>query len=338
MIIVLVVLVACFAVSTLLTRYLITHANQRQFLDIPNDRSSHSTPTPTGGGLSIVFTFILFLLATGLILQTTIVEVFILALTGAVLAVVGYIDDHRHIPAQWRLLIHFLVALALFLSLDNLPGLSVLGWQWQGGWLFPLLSLVSLVWLLNLFNFMDGIDGIAGAEAITSLCSAALILWIMGAVFWPVVLLALASSVSGFLVYNWPPAKIFMGDAGSGFLGFMLGALALITSATGFISLWSWIILLAVFIGDSTATLIRRAKRGEKIHQAHRSHAYQVLSRKLEAHLPVTCIVLLVNLTWLLPLALGASLWPSTGLLFCLMAYVPLLWAMYKISAGKTNC
>ena len=128
-----------------------------------------------------------------------------------------------------------------------------------------------------------------------------------------------------------------MGDAGSGFLGFMLGALALMTSATGMISLWAWLILLAIFIGDSTLTLIRRAARGEKIHEAHRSHAYQILSRKWGAHMPVTRIVLLVNTFWLLPLAWGASVWPGLGLMLCLVAYGPLLWVMYKIGAGTTN-
>lgn len=333
----LVVLPVCFAVSALLTRYLIGHANQHRLLDIPNERSSHSMPTPTGGGMAIVVTFICFLLVAGLVFKVPVFQMIILALTGGVLAAVGYIDDHRHIPAQWRLLVHFLMALVLLLSLDYLPVLSVFSWQWEDGWLLFGLSLVALVWLLNLFNFMDGIDGIASVEAITTLCSAAFILWIGGEGPWPVILLALASSVLGFMVYNWPPAKIFMGDAGSGFLGFMLGAMAMITSASGLISLWSWIILLAVFIGDSTLTLVRRAKRGEKLHQAHRSHAYQVLSRKLDSHLPVTCIVLLVNLIWLLPLALGASFWPGLGLLLCFLAYAPLLLVMRKISAGSTN-
>lgn len=337
MIVELLVLTICFAVSAVLTRYLIGHANRRQLLDIPNERSSHSTPTPTGGGMAIVVTYICFLMVAGLIFKVAGDEVFILALTGAVLAVVGYTDDHRHIPAQWRLLIHFIVALVLLLSLNQLPELSVFGWQWQSGWLLSGLSLIALVWLLNLFNFMDGIDGIAGVEAITSLCGAALIVWAAGGILWPIILLALAGCVLGFLVFNWPPGKIFMGDAGSGFLGFMLGALALITSATGFISLWAWLILLAVFIADSTLTLVRRVKKGEKVHLAHRSHAYQILSRKWGAHLPVTSLVLCVNLLWLLPLSWAASIWPNAGLLLCLPAYGPLLWFMYKTGAGTTN-
>lgn len=337
MIVELLVLAICLAVSAILTRYLISHANVRQLLDIPNERSSHSTPTPTGGGMAFVVTFICFLLAAGLVCNLAVGEVYSLALTGAFLAIVGYIDDHRHIPAEWRLSIHFLVALVLLLLLNQLPVLSVFGWQWQSGWLLFGVYLVALVWLLNLFNFMDGIDGIAGVEAITSLCGAALILWLAGEQSWSVVLLALSSCVLGFLVFNWPPAKIFMGDAGSGFLGFMLGALALVTSATGFISLWSWLILLAIFIADSTLTLVRRGKKGEKIHQAHRSHAYQILTRKWGGHLPVTLLVLLVNLIWLLPLAWGASVWPTSGLALCLIAYCPLLWFMYKTGAGTTN-
>lgn len=337
MVSILLVITICFFASVVLTRYLIGHAQQRQFLDIPNERSSHSKPTPTGGGMAIVAIFISFLLAAELVFKVTVDEVFILVFTGSVLAIVGYIDDHRHIPAQWRLLIHFFLAVALMLSLNKLPSLSILSWEWQSGWLLSGVCLIGLVWLLNLFNFMDGIDGIAGVQALTALLGATLILWSAGNSDWPVILLALSACVLGFLVFNWPPAKIFMGDAGSSFLGFMLGALALITSATGMISLWGWMILLAIFIGDSTLTLLRRAKKRDKLHEAHRSHAYQVLSRRWGSHLPVTLLVLCVNLIWLLPMAWAASIWPEKGMLICIAAYAPLLWFMYQVGAGTTN-
>jgi Fuc2NAc and GlcNAc transferase len=330
------VLAVCFIVSAISTHYLIGYANQHQLLDIPNARSSHSIPTPTGGGMAIVVTFMGFLLLAALTIEAAPNEVYWLVLTGTVLAVVGYIDDHRHIPAQWRLLIHFVVAFALLSSLTSLPSLTVFGWQWQSGWLLSAIYLVAMVWLLNLFNFMDGIDGIASIEAVTTLCSAAMILYVSGDIAWPLILLSLSACVSGFLLFNWPPAKIFMGDAGSGFLGFMLGALAIITAQTTHISLWSWMILLAIFIGDATVTLLTRAKRGQKIHQAHRSHAYQILSRKWGSHLKVTLSVLLVNLLWLLPLALFATLWPGAGLLLCFLAYAPLLWVIIRNEAGIT--
>jgi Fuc2NAc and GlcNAc transferase len=229
------------------------------------------------------------------------------------------------------------VSFVLLLSLKQLPELSVFGYQWPSGWLLSGLYLIALVWLLNLFNFMDGIDGIAGVQAVTALSGAALILWSAGSSYWPIILLALSASILGFLVFNWAPAKIFMGDAGSSFLGFMLGALALITSATGLINLWGWLILLAIFIGDSTLTLLRRVKSGDKLYEAHRSHAYQILSRKWGSHMPVTLLVLCVNLIWLLPLAWAASVWPAEGILFCLLAYLPLLWFMYRVGAGTTN-
>jgi len=337
MIIELLVLTGCFAVSALLARYLIGHAKQRQFLDVPNGRSSHSVPTPTGGGIAIVATFISFLLGLGLVSEAIGSQPFILAFAGAVLAGVGYIDDHRHIPARWRLLTHFGVGLVLLLSLDNLPTLFVLGWQWQGGWILSVMYLVALVWLLNLFNFMDGIDGIAGVEAITCLCGAALLLAFSVDTQWTVVLLALSFSVLGFLVFNWAPAKIFMGDAGSGFLGFMLGALALITSATGAISLWSWLILLAVFIADSTLTLFRRAVRGQRVYEAHRSHAYQILSRRWKSHRRVTLLVLFINLSWLFPMAWLATTFSDYGLIITLLAYLPVSVFFYRVGAGTTN-
>jgi len=333
----LLVLAGCFAVSALLTRYLIGHAQQRHFLDIPNERSSHSRPTPTGGGLAIVTAFVCFLLGLGLVSEAIGAEAFILAFAGAVLAAVGYIDDHRHISARWRLLVHFGVGLVLLLSLDNLPGLSVLDWHWQSGWILSVMYLVALVWLLNLFNFMDGIDGAAGVEAVTCLCGAALLMGLSGDKQWAIVLLALSFSVLGFLVFNWPPAKIFMGDAGSGFLGLMLGALALITSATEVINLWCWLILLAVFISDSTITLFRRAFRGQRVYEAHRSHAYQILSRRWQSHRRVTLLVLFINLAWLFPVAWLAMIFSDYGFIITLLAYAPVSVFFYRIGAGTTN-
>jgi len=128
-----------------------------------------------------------------------------------------------------------------------------------------------------------------------------------------------------------------MGDAGSGFLGFMLGALALITSATEAINLWCWLILLAVFISDSTLTLFRRAFRGQRVYEAHRSHAYQILSRRWQSHGRVTLLVLFINLGWLFPVAWLAMIFSDYGFIITLLAYAPVSVFFYRIGAGTTN-
>jgi len=151
---------------------------------------------------------------------------------------------------------------------------------------------------------MDGIDGIAGMEVVTVCLSAGVLsevaapaahLWVAPAV--------LASTTLGFLVWNWPPAKIFMGDAGSGFLGLTLAVLSLQAARVDNRLLWSWLILLGVFVVDATITLIRRLGQGERIHQAHRSHAYQHAAVYRGAHLPVTIAVGAINVCWLFPIA-----------------------------------
>jgi Fuc2NAc and GlcNAc transferase len=137
--------------------------------------------------------------------------------------------------------------------------------------------------------------------------------------------LILAGASLGFLLWNWPPAKIFMGDVGSGFLGFILGVLALYTPTFSRMSFWSWLILLGVFLVDATVTLLVRAARRERLHIAHRSHTYQRLARKLQSHQKVTLGVLAINIFWLFPLAFAATRHPAQGAWLTVLAMVPLV-------------
>jgi UDP-N-acetylmuramyl pentapeptide phosphotransferase/UDP-N-acetylglucosamine-1-phosphate transferase len=142
-------------------------------------------------------------------------------------------------------------------------------------------------------------------------------------------------AVLGFLYWNFPPAKIFMGDAGSGFLGFVLGVLSLAAAWQNADLLWVWLILLGVFIVDATFTLVRRLVRGDKVYEAHRSHAYQFASRKVGGHLPVTLSVLAINLLWLTPIAIGVGVLGLNGLLALVIAYAPLIALAVKYKAGE---
>lgn len=329
------VLLLCFLVSVGATALLRRYAIARRILDVPNDRSSHTVPTPRGGGVAIVVAFIgsLALLWGSHVLDWRVA----CALTGAgaLIALVGFLDDHRHVAARWRLLAHFLAAIWALACLGGLPPVAALGGSADLGWGGNLLAVVALVWLLNLYNFMDGIDGIAGVEAVT-VCVGAVALYVTSSApssDW-VLPAALAAATLGFLVWNFPPAKIFMGDAGSGFLGLMLGALAIRGAALHPAWLWSWIILLGVFVVDATVTLLRRLARRERVYEAHRSHAYQSASRRIGSHRPVTLAVGAINLCWLLPLALLVGTARLDGLLGTLIAYAPLLWLTWRYDAG----
>ncbi len=253
---------------------------------------------------------------------------------GTSVALVGFLDDHGHIAARWRLLLHFGAAIWALFWLGGLPPVQLFGVSLALGWIGHVLAAFYLVWVLNLYNFMDGIDGIAGVEVITVCLGGALLYWLKGHADLAIFPLLLAAASAGFLYWNFPPAKIFMGDAGSGFLGITLGVLSLQAAAFDANWFWAWLILLGVFIVDATYTLLRRLLRGDKVYEAHRSHAYQFASRHFGRHLPVTLGVATINLVWLLPLALWVGVGGLDGLIGLLLAYAPLLGLAVKFRAG----
>ncbi|VVP12890.1 MraY family glycosyltransferase [Pseudomonas fluorescens] len=322
-------------VSFTLTWVLRQYAVSRSLMDVPNVRSSHSVPTPRGGGVAIVLAFTLalgLLLSSGLILFP-----FFCAIIGAgtLVAVIGFMDDHGHIAARWRLLGHFVASTWMLFWLGGLPSIQFGGYMVDLGWLGNVLAVLYLVWLLNLYNFMDGIDGIASVEAICVCLGACVLYWIGDTPQLVRAPLLLAVAVAGFLFWNFPPARIFMGDASSGFLGIVLGGLSLQAASVSGSLLWGWLILLGVFIVDATFTLFRRLLRGDKIYEAHRSHAYQFASRRFCSHLAVTTAVGVINVLWLLPIAVGVTHYGLDGSLGLILAYAPLVVLAIKFRAGE---
>ncbi|CAM4013880.1 putative undecaprenyl-phosphate N-acetylglucosaminyl 1-phosphate transferase [Pseudomonas reidholzensis] len=320
--------------SLLITGLLRRYALSRSLIDVPNARSSHTVPTPRGGGVAIVLSFLVGLPIAWWSGSISLAVMAALAGAGGLVAVIGFMDDHGHIAARWRLLGHFVAAIWALFWLGGVPPLQVFGMHLDLGWLGVILAALYLVWMLNLYNFMDGIDGLASVQA---MCAALG----MGAIYlqsghaelvWPV--LSLGVAVAGFLFWNFPPAKIFMGDAGSGFLGFSLAVLSLQAAWADSQLFWSWLILMGVFIVDATLTLVQRLRRGQKVYEAHRTHAYQYASRRYGRHLPVTLAVLGINLLWLLPLAWAVAYLGLDGLIGVLVAYLPLLALAIKFDAG----
>ena len=322
-------------VSILLTGALRRYALAKSIIDIPNARSSHVVPTPRGGGVAIVLAFIAATCLLGLSGMVDSSTVLASVGAGGLVAVIGFMDDHGHIAARWRLLGHFAAAAWGLFWIDGLPPLHVFGWQLDLGLVGSVLAAVYLVWMLNLYNFMDGIDGLASIEAICACLGACLLYWLSGFASLIVLPLVLAAAVAGFLFWNFPPARIFMGDAGSGFLGIILGVLSLQGAWASSQLFWCWLILLGVFIVDATFTLVRRLVRGDKVYEAHRSHGYQFASRRYGKHLPVTLGVAALNLFWLLPVALCVMLLNVDGFLALLIAYAPLVGLALFYKAGS---
>lgn len=308
----------------------------RHLLDVPNERSSHSRPTPRGGGLALTVAHLLGVGGAshlGFVSPSVAIALFG---GGALVAVIGFLDDHGHVAAPLRLLSHLLAFSWAVWWLGGLPPVDF-GWgdvdlDWAG----TALLVLYCTWFLNLFNFMDGIDGIAGVQALTmSVTPSVLLLLVTGGIGNALPFMLLACATAGFLVWNWPPARIFMGDVGSGYLGYSLGALALWTVVQGWLTPWVWLILGGVFLADATVTLFVRARSGVAVTEAHRSHAYQRLSRHWGSHSPVTLACAAINLLWLAPWAIVATLWPQFAAACAVLAVSPLFVIAARLGAGR---
>lgn len=317
-------------ITLLLTELIRRYSLKKNLLDTPNKRSSHSIATPRGGGLSIVLSFLVTVGLSSTVLPMELVYALIGA--GSLVAATGFWDDHGHIAAKWRLLSHFIAVFWAIFWLGGISEFHFLGYNIDAGWLGIVIAAFLLVWLLNLFNFMDGIDGIAASEAIFVSCGGAYFFWLNGFESLSYISFILAASTMGFLILNWSPAKIFMGDVGSGFLGLILGMIAYTSILQGMLT-WVWLILLGVFLVDSGVTLLRRILNGERWYEAHCSHAYQHAARKW-GHKRVTISVIIINLFWLFPLAVVSHLKPGFGVWFTLLACAPLIVIALKLKAG----
>jgi Fuc2NAc and GlcNAc transferase len=324
-----------FVIAALATGGVRWFALRTGLMDHPGERSSHTQPTPRGGGLAIAIAFFAALGWLWLEERFDPAAAAVLLLGGLLVAGIGFIDDRHSVPARLRLLVHVCAAVGT----TALIGAVTFGGGSPGTaeiWAGRVFTVVAIVWAINLFNFMDGIDGIAGAEALFLAASGAALNWYAGGdAALTAAMLSIAASSAGFLVWNWPPASIFMGDVGSGFLGFALSVLGLIGVKDGALPMEVWPILGGVFLMDATVTLVRRVLRGDRWHEAHRMHAYQHLSRRWNGHRPVTLAVSAVNVFWLLPWATCAVLVPARAPWCMLAALVPLALLAAKLEAGK---
>jgi Fuc2NAc and GlcNAc transferase len=272
--------------SALARRY----ALARSLLDVPNERSSHAVPMPRGGGIAIA---LVVLVGLGLLAMFGAVAPRLAVAFGgggALVAVVGWLDDRRGLPASARLVAHVAAAAWTVAWLQGMPDLTVGARAVHLGLAGALLAMLGVVWATNLYNFMDGIDGIAAAEAVVAGLAGALLLASREPSL-ALVALLVAAAAGGFLVWNWPPARLFMGDVGSGFLGFLFGGLAVASENAHVLPALIWIVLLGPFFADATVTLIRRMVRGERWLAAHRSHAYQRAVQAGWSHRKVTSAV-----------------------------------------------
>jgi Fuc2NAc and GlcNAc transferase len=337
---ILIIFILLFVVSTLFTGLYRSYAIRKDLLDHPNHRSSHTQPTPRGGG--VVFC-VLFLCCAAILPHFHFApadSLKVLGVPALMVAILGYLDDIHSLPAKLRFAIQMAAAI-IFLYLLEADYSNYLH-----GWLIALhsvgfiLMIVGMVWSTNLYNFMDGTDGIASVEAITIFGIGGVLLWMQGAHQLAFLSWSLVASVCGFLVWNWPKAKIFMGDVASSFLGFLVIPFALFGYFEYGLSIFVWFILYLAFTMDATLTLFRRLLHREKIYEAHKLHAYQRLHQAGLSHRQVLYVMIGLNLIFsgLSLLAMKYSHWLleitliSVFIYLCFYAFVEIKKPMYGTS------
>lgn len=274
---------ACFLLTVVGTRLAVAWLLHRRYLDHPNERSSHSAPTPRGGGLAVTSAVALCWAGLAFFRPMSSFE-WALPAGAILLMVLSWWDDRHTLPAGPRFAAH---ALVVAVGLWLLPGEGLVFQGLLPLWADRVLAALGWLWFLNLYNFMDGIDGITGVE--TACIGLGLIL--VGGAAEPAIL-CLAAGL-GFLVWNWHPARIFLGDSGSVPLGFILGGLLVRLAAEGHLA--AALILPAYYLADATITITRRLLNGEKIWQAHRKHFYQRAVQGGRSHSQVSLAVLAGN-------------------------------------------
>ena len=303
-------------------------AVKKSILAYSNFRMLHEGSIPKGGG--IVFSFIFVACVSVLWWFGKLPEdiFWVLGVGGFVAALFGFLDDLINIRASQKMIVQVCLS----------------GWTlyWFGG---PVLSEINLipnfisipfflfflVWVINAYNFMDGIDGMASSGAVFISGTLAIVMLITdGSLELAILFFLLIASVGAFMIFNWPPASIFMGDAGSVFLGYVFGSLILDTILNVEISVWTWLTVFGYFIADTTVTQIARVILVKNWYGAHRSHAYQNLARITGSHLKITMGVTAYNLVWIFPLTIWTLLQPEMAIFAAVLAITPGVVLTYK--------
>ena len=279
MFLILLIALLAFGTSCAITAFLIRTEGYLRILDHPNERSMHATPTPRTGGLAIW--------AGGLVGLVSLIAWFgfspaIPWFVGAVLIVGGIslLDDHSHVPVTLRLAAHATASTLLVIGGLGPETLSLPGIRVELGALAVfLVGVPFLVWMINLYNFMDGMDGLAGGMAVLGFSAFGILGVIAGDIGFAAASFAVAAAATGFLVWNFPPARIFMGDSGASVLGLLAGAFSLWAEHADLFPLWVAVLVFSPFIVDASITLVQRTLRGRRPWEAHRDHYYQRLVR-----------------------------------------------------------
>ena len=277
-----------FLISFSFTYFIKNYMIKKSLVASVNERSSHTTPTPHGGGIALCLTWFIGLVYLYFMGQIE-SNLFYALLFGAVISIVSFFDDIYELSPKLRLIIQATVAIGGLYFLGGFETFTFGIFDIQNPILTNVFAFFMIIWFINLYNFLDGINGYAGSEAVF-LALAGFVLF-GGNHF-----LVLAVAVLGFLYWNWNKAKIFMGDVGSTLLGYSIAIFTIYYANEEATNFWIWIILFGLFWFDATLTLVRRKRNKEKLSQAHKKHAYQRLTQSGWSHFKVTNYSIGINL------------------------------------------
>lgn len=303
-------LLSAFVVSLLLTWLVRKIAILKSIIDLPNEHSSHSIPTPRGGGIAIAITWFLgvsFLFFVGEISS----ELFFALLCGIPIAIIGFIDDLISISPKIRFAVQLISATLVLLVFQGLDSVNIGFATIATPHVFSILSILGIVWFTNIFNFLDGIDGYLGSEVFFIGIISMLFLG-------DIPLLTLSAITGGFLIWNWQPAKIFMGDVGSTLVGFTIGVFIVYSQKSSDTSIFIWLILTSLFWFDATLTLYRRWRNKEPLLMPHKKHANQRLVQAGFSHQKVVFYAQILNISLIFLVWLAFS-FPELSGLFLLL-------------------
>ncbi len=307
-------LILAFITSFILTWIIKNWAIKRNIIDIPNHRSSHSIPTPRGGGLSF---FIVWIVSISILYFFNILTLKLLValLLVVPIGIVSIIDDIISLPPVTRLIIQALCAVIVVFYLGGLQNIDLGFIKINSSFLLNIFLIIGVIWFINLYNFLDGIDAYASIEAI----SIALGMFLLTKE--PLYLL-LISTVAGFLYWNWPKAKIFMGDVGSTMLGFTLIVLSIYSNNHQSANIIYWLTLSSLFWFDASITIIRRKLNRENISQPHKKHAYQRITQAGYSHKKTAVFSIIINLTFILIVFINSKYLPEIPILSLIIAII----------------
>lgn len=288
-------LVVLFVLSCALVWCFQYYAHKKELIDHPNERSAHTTPTPRGAGMVFVGLWIIFAVLSYYRGFISLLQLFVFVPGGFLVSLIGYCDDTLHVPSIWRFLVQLSAAVMTLIALGGFPRLHIGVWLLHWGSLGSILSIIALIWSANLYNFMDGSDGMAGVEALFVFGIGGYFIWNAGGQNLALLSWGVAALVAGFLVWNWPKAKVFMGDVGSTFLGFLVVAFALAGDRWYQVSPLLWLIPYGVFCYDATFTLVRRVIAGKPWDKPHREFAFHRANRAGFSHQQILWVVIVIN-------------------------------------------